>query len=251
MSSTPDRSCSSLSQDSSYSSNASASSSSRYSLDSPSSCGSSSTQADTARVKKPAYKFLGVLNQECPNYAQCQGEIEVWKNLRKDEVFVQCSGDVRDCRYSTKIATYSTCCVCGVGICQGNLITQHEMYTRWVHLPCRTAEAAEANLLICLICRKPIMEGEATKHLNRGGKHGVRHQSCGQAISACPYVVDLTEPLQHEDLPAARNEDLFPSEGNTTSGRGRKRSAPSSLADAGALDHDGTTSPRDPRVRRA
>lgn len=111
MSSTPDRSCSSLSQDSSYSSNAS--SSSRYSLDSPSSCGSSSTQADTARVKKPAYKFLGVLNQECPNYAQCQGEIEVWKNLRKDEVFVQCSGDVRDCRYSTKIATYSTCCVCG------------------------------------------------------------------------------------------------------------------------------------------
>ena len=242
MSTTPEKFYSPVSQESSFSSSSSSSSP----WESPSSYGSASTQGGTAKSKKPAYKFLGVLNQECPNHVQCQGEIEVWKNIRKDEVFVQCSGDVRDCRYSTKIATYATCCVCGVGICQGNLITQHEEYTRWVHLPCRTAEIVEANLLVCLICRKPIMEGEATKHLNRGGKHGVRHQTCGQAVSACPYVVYLTEPLQHE-LSATRNEDLFPNDSSGSSGRGRKRSAPSSSSAAS----DENMSSRDPRVRRA
>jgi hypothetical protein len=128
-----------------------------------------------------------------------------------------------------------------------NLITQHEDYTRWVHLPCRTARSIEANLLVCLICRKPIMEGEATKQLNRGGKHGVRHQTCGQAVSACPYVVDLTEPLQHE-MPATRNEDLFPNESTGNTGRGRKRSTPSYSATAA---EESMSTARDPRVRRA
>ena len=68
------------------------------------------------RLARPSYEFIGVLSQECPNYENCQGEIELWKNLKKNEVFVQCSGDCKECRYSTKIATYATCCVCGYGI---------------------------------------------------------------------------------------------------------------------------------------
>ena len=52
----------------------------------------------------------------CPNHENCHGEIEVWKNLKKNEVFVQCSGDCKECRHSTKIVTYSNCCVCSFGI---------------------------------------------------------------------------------------------------------------------------------------
>ena len=69
-----------------------------------------------SRLAMSSYEFIGVLSQECPNYENCQGEIELWKNLKKNEVFVQCSGDCKECRYSTKIATYATCCVCGYGI---------------------------------------------------------------------------------------------------------------------------------------
>ena len=68
------------------------------------------------RLARPSYELIGVLSQECPNYENCQGEIELWKNLKKNEVFVQCSGDCKECRYSTKIATYTTCCVCGYDI---------------------------------------------------------------------------------------------------------------------------------------
>ena len=68
------------------------------------------------RLARPSYIFIGVLSQECPDYENCQGEIELWKNLKKNEVFVQFSGDCKGCRYSTKIATYTTCCVCGYGI---------------------------------------------------------------------------------------------------------------------------------------
>ena len=81
--------------------------SSTYSASQPSSSSPSSSSS---------YQFLGVLSQECPNYLQCEREIEVWRNLKKNEVFVQCSGDCRDCRDLTKIATYATCCVCGYGI---------------------------------------------------------------------------------------------------------------------------------------
>ena len=31
-----------------------------------------------------------MLSQDCPNHENCQGEIEIWKNLKKNEVFVQC-----------------------------------------------------------------------------------------------------------------------------------------------------------------
>ena len=58
------------------------------------------------------------------------------------------------------------------------------------------------------------------------------------AVSSCPYVVDLTGPLEAVETPAAtRNEDLFP----TDCDRGRKRAAP-----AGS----GNDSPRDRRLRR-
>ena len=62
------------------------------------------------------FESLEMLSQDCPNHENCQGEIEVWKNLKKNEVLVQYSGDCKECRYSAKIATYSTCCVCGFGI---------------------------------------------------------------------------------------------------------------------------------------
>ena len=86
---------------------------------------SPSSQSSTYSALQPSssspscsssYQFLGVLSQECPNYMQCEGEIEVWRNLKKNEVFVQCSGDCRNSRFLTKIATYATCCVCGYGI---------------------------------------------------------------------------------------------------------------------------------------
>ena len=68
-------------------------------------------------LARRSFEFLEMLSQDCPYYENCQGEIEVWKNLEKSDVFVQCSGDYKkECRYSTKIATYSTCCVCGFGI---------------------------------------------------------------------------------------------------------------------------------------
>ena len=79
---------------------------------------------------------------------------------------------------------------------------------------------------------------QETKKLNRGGKQGVRHIACGQSVSSCPYVVDLTGSLEAVEAPGAtRNEDLFP----TDCDRGRKRAAP-----AGS----GNDSPRDPRLRR-
>ena len=97
-------------------------------------------------------------------------------------------------------------------------------------MPCRNTAVREGNIEVCLVCRKPIGEGQETKKLNRGRKHGVRHL-------ACPYVVDLTGPLEAVEAPAAtRNEDLFP-----TDCRGSKRAAP-----AGS----GNDSPRDPRLRR-
>lgn len=86
------------------------------------------------------------------------------------------------------------------------------------------------------------MEGEPVKSLNRGGTRGVRHIQCAHAISACPYVVDLTESLQTEDLPATRNEDLFPNNcGASANVSGQKRSFP-----ATPVSHS-----RDPRTRRA
>ena len=62
------------------------------------------------------FEFLEILPENCPNHENCQGEIEVWKNLKKNEIFFQCSGGCKECRFLTKIATYSTCCVCGFGI---------------------------------------------------------------------------------------------------------------------------------------
>ena len=88
------------------------------------------------------------------------------------------------------------------------------------------------------MCRKPTTEGQETKKLNRGGKHGVRHIPCGQSVSSFPYVIDLTEPLEAVEAPAAtRNEDLFP----TDCDRGRQCAAP-----AGS----GNDSPWDSRLRR-
>ena len=89
-------------------------------------------------------------------------------------------------------------------------------------MPCRNTLVNEDDIQLCLVCRKPINDGEETKKLNRGGKRGVRYASCGQSVSSCPYyVMDLTGPLE---APATRNEDLFPRD----CGRGRKRSAPCS-----------------------
>ena len=116
--------------------------------------------------------------------------------------------------------------------------------SRWVHLPCRNTPAREGNFVACLICRKPIADGEATKKLNRGGRHGVRHLACGQSIGDCPYVVDLTGPLDTEAPSATRNEDLFPTE----SSRSRKSSAPLCAVPVSCMD-DGMTM-RDPRLKR-
>ena len=83
-----------------------------------------------------------------------------------------------------------------------------------------------------------ITEGQETKKLNRGGKYGVRHIARGQSVSSCPYVVDLTGPLEAVEAPAAtRNEDLLPTDCN----RGRKRTAP-----AGSWND----TPRNPHLRR-
>ena len=108
-------------------------------------------------------------------------------------------------------------------------------------MPCRNTPVREDNVQICLVCRKPIADGEETKKLNRGGKRGVRHASCGQSVSSCPYVVYLTGPLEAVEMPpATRNEDLFPRDCE----RGRKRSTPCSPTTCG------DESPRDPRLRR-
>ena len=32
------------------------------------------------------FEFLEMLSQDCPNHENCQGEIEVWKNQKKNEV---------------------------------------------------------------------------------------------------------------------------------------------------------------------
>jgi hypothetical protein len=92
---------------------------------------------------------------------------------------------------------------------QGQLITQHEHYDRWVHLKCRAKPMLEGNCEICLICRTPIEDGAAVKKLNRGGVRGVRHLACGDLVSSVPFIVDLTDDL--EELAPVRNEDLFPS----------------------------------------
>ena len=45
-------------------------------------------------------------------------------------------------------------------------------------------------------------------------------KACGQSVSSCLYVVDLTGPLEAVEAPAVtRNEDLFP----TDCDRGRRR----------------------------
>ena len=99
----------------------------------------------------------------------------------------------------------------------------------------------EGNLTLCLVCRKPIEEGEATKKLNRGGKVGVRHESCAQSVSSCQYIVDLTKTVT-EELPAKRNEDLFPCDRLT----GNKRFMPEGNDADGEMDNV-EASTRDPR----
>ena len=97
------------------------------------------------------------------------------------------------------------------------------------------------NVQICLVCRKPIADGEEAKKLNRGGKREVRQASCEQSISSCLYVMDLIAPLEAVEMPpATRNEDLFPRD----CGRERKRSVPCSPTVCG------DESPRNPRLRR-
>ena len=72
----------------------------------------------------------------------------------------------------------------------------------------------------------------------------MRHLTCGQSVGDCPYVVDLTGPLDTEAPSATRNEDLFPSD----SGRSRKRSAPLCALPVSCAD-DGMTM-RDPPLKR-
>lgn len=75
----------------------------------------------------------------------------------------------------------------------------------------------EGNVEICLICRKPIEDGEAMKKLNRGGTRGVRHAKCGESAATVPYIVDRTDDM--EELAAVRNEDLFPPSGRKRAAR--------------------------------
>ena len=143
----------------------------------------------------------------------------MWKNFKKNKVFVQCSGDCRDCRYSTKISTYPTCYVCGYGNVSISTPVLVLIYLTMIfvagqcHYPAcflsRNTPARKGNLIVCLICLKPIADGDASKKLNRGGRHGVRHLTCGQSVGNCPYVVDLTGPLETEAHSATRNKTCF------------------------------------------
>ena len=80
--------------------------------------------------------------------------------------------------------------------------------------------------------------------MNRGGRQGVRHLACGQSIGDCPYVVDLTGPLDTEAPSATQNEDLFPPE----SSRSLKRSAPLCAMPVSCMDEGMTM--LDPRLKR-
>ena len=91
------------------------------------------------------------------------------------------------------------------------MITQHATLAHWVHLPCRKAPLREGNAMLCLICRKVILEGGGT--INRGRRRGVRHLAWGKVLPSCPYIGDLTDSVETEAPVAIRNEDLFPADG--------------------------------------
>ena len=108
-------------------------------------------------------------------------------------------------------------------------------------MPCRNTPVRKDNVQICLVCRKPIIaDGEETENLNRGGKRGVRHASCGQSVSSCPYYeVGHWKQLKCHLQPAKRS--CF----QETVGEGA-----SVLPRPCSPTVSGNESPRDPRLRR-